>query len=187
MNDGAIEALDELRKDSRLCKNRHFAASDRKRRYHIYCGIPVIVMTVFTGTVLVNYLSKDNPPSWAVPLTTILAFLAATLSSLQTFFNFHKAAEGHRAVANRYQDISRRSKHLINKHNDIELNPKSVWNMIDEIRQDYAKINQEAEAFPTCDRDLEFARKRVSLTPFKQCRDRRAEHRGSVDAAAHRD
>ena len=56
-NPGAIEALNELREDARLCKNRHFSAGDRKLKYHVYCGIPVMVMTIFTGTVLVNSLS----------------------------------------------------------------------------------------------------------------------------------
>lgn len=167
MNPGALKALDELREDARLCKNRHFAAGDRKQQYHVYCGIPVMVMTIFTGTVLVNALSSDHPPVWATIVATVLAFTSATLSGLQTFFNFHKSAEGHRTVANRYQEIARRCKHCIQQHEDVEVPADSIWAKIEELRNEYSKINTDAEAFPTSAGDLVKARARPSMTPFQ--------------------
>lgn len=165
--DGATSALNELREDSRLCKNRHFSAADRKQLYHVYCGLPVMIMTVLTGTVLVNILKSDSPPQWATTTATVLAFLSATLSGLQTFFNFHRAAEGHRSVANRYQEIGRRCKHLIQKDSDKEIDHDEIWATIETIRQDYAKINVEAEAFTTNDRDFANAKRKLSITPFQ--------------------
>lgn len=165
-NDGATSALNELREDARLCKNRHFAAGGRKQRYHIWCGIPVMVMTVLTGTVLVNILNSPAPPAWATITATVLAFFSATLSGLQTFFNFHKSSEGHRSVANRYQEIARRCKHLIQKNSDQEIPHADIWHVIEELRQRYAKINEEAEAFPTSEADFQKATRKLSITPF---------------------
>lgn len=167
MNKGARKALGELREDARLCKNRHFAAAERKHQHHVYCGLPVMIMTVFTGTVLVTLLSSDEPPLWATVTATVLAFLSATFSGLQTFFNFHKSAEGHRSIANRYQEIARRCKHLIQQEEDVALAPEVMWNLIEEIRQEYATINEEAEAFPTSRGDFEKAKTKLSVTPFQ--------------------
>ena len=104
---------------------------------------------------------------WATVLAIILAFVSATLSGLQTFFNFHKSAEGHRSAANRYQEIARRCKHLIQQHQDMDLAADQAWEQLEELRQEYAKINEEAEAFTTNNGDFEKAREKLSLTPFR--------------------
>lgn len=94
-------------------------------------------------------------------LSTILAFVAASLSAMQTFFNFHKTAEGHSSVGNRYLNISRNCKKLLHKHQDLPFTPE---NYREKLRQ--PKMNIEAEAFPTSERYFKSAQKAHEVTLF---------------------
>lgn len=91
---GALLLVEELRADSKIGKNKHFNASRRKITFHNLLGIPVVVINVALGTIIVSLLSSKNENSCIVIISTIMAFSAASLSAFQTFFNFHKMAEG---------------------------------------------------------------------------------------------
>ncbi|WP_148714523.1 SLATT domain-containing protein [Chitinolyticbacter meiyuanensis] len=178
---GALAALEELRRDARICKGRHFAAADRKLTLHRWCGVPVILANLFVGIVLVNLqggninLSGElDPASLALGgravdalslISTLLAFCAASLSAVQTFFNFHKTAEGHRAIGNRYIDIARRAKNLLQKQADLPEDVGALWENYTALYEEYRRINVEAEAFPTSHRDLQLALAAPELTP----------------------
>ena len=94
------------------------------------------------------------------------AYLAASLSASQTFFNYHKAAEGHSSIGNRYLKISRECKALLRKHQDIPYAPEELWKEVKKIQNEYLDINTEAEAFPTSDKDLLKATSASEVTPF---------------------
>lgn len=164
--DGAIQLVDELRTDAKIGKSKHFNASRRKIGLHNWVGIPVVLINVFIGTVIVALLSDGNGNQILAIVSTILAFVAASLSALQTFFNFHKAAEGHSQVGNRYLKISRNCKKLLRKHQDIPYSAEELWAEAEAIQNEYLDINVEAEAFPTSDRDLKRARSAKEVTPF---------------------
>jgi len=100
-------------------------------------------------------------------LSIFLAFGAASLSGIQTFFNFHKAAEGHRAVANRYLHISRQCKTLQQKHRDLPFTPDVLWSDYEKLYGEYNQINIEAEAFPTSSSDLAKAKKAQEISPYE--------------------
>lgn len=163
---GAIKLIDELRTDAKLGKSKHFNASRRKIGLHNWVGIPVVLINVFIGTVIVALLSEGSGNKNLAIFSTILAFVAASLSAMQTFFNFHKAAEGHSSVGNRYLKISRNCKKLLRKHQDLPFAPEKLWEEAEAIQNEYLEINIEAEAFPTSDRDLKSARKAQEVTPF---------------------
>lgn len=163
---GAISLLDELRTDAKLGKSKHFNASRRKMGLHNWVGIPVVLINVFIGTVIVALLSDGTANKWVSIGSAILAFAAASLSALQTFFNFHKAAEGHSSVGNRYLGISRQCKKIIRKHQDIPYTAENLWKEAEIIQSEYLAINTEAEAFPTNDKDLSKARTAQEITPF---------------------
>ena len=165
--EGAIQLIDELRTDAKIGKSKHFNASRRKINLHNWVGIPVIIINVLIGTVIVALLSDGNGNKTIAITSTVLAFVAASLSALQTFFNFHKAAEGHSSVGNRYLKISRNCKKLLRKHQDIPFTPEDLWSQVEIIQNEYLDINIEAEAFPTSDRDLKNARSEQEITPFK--------------------
>src|SRR5439155_15770933 len=103
---------------------------------------------------------------WASVSATGLAFLAASLSSVQTFFNFSKMAEGHRSVANRYLSAMMQCENLLLKLASGHLSPEEVWKQHDRLTAAYIEINVEAEAFPTTAADLRRATRRDALVPF---------------------
>jgi hypothetical protein len=96
-----------------------------------------------------------------------LAFGAASLSAVQTFFNFHKASEGHRSIGNRYVHISRQCKGLQQKHRDVPYAPEALWVEYDLLYAEYHQINTEAEAFPTNSDDLNKAKGAAEISPYK--------------------
>lgn len=100
-------------------------------------------------------------------LSIFLAFGAASLSGIQTFFNFHKAAEGHRSIGNRYVHISRQCKAFQQKHRDIPFAPESLWAEYEKLYVEYNQINTEAEAFTTSAADLKRARSASEISPYK--------------------
>ena len=96
-----------------------------------------------------------------------LAFGAASLSGIQTFFNFLKTAEGHRSIGNRYVHISRQCKGLQQKNRDVPFSPIELWKEYEKLYTDYHQINTEAEAFPTNAKDLRDARTAPEISPYK--------------------
>jgi hypothetical protein len=96
-----------------------------------------------------------------------LAFAAASLSAIQTFFNFHKASEGHRAIGNRYVHISRQCKGLQQKHRDVPFSAESLWAEYEKLYAEYHQINTEAETFPTNSDDLAKAKAAAEISPYK--------------------
>lgn len=186
---GALTAIDELRIDSKIGKSKHFSASDRKMFWHRLFGVPVIIANLFVGIVLVNLqgtsVSKGEvaPTSletssnsqqipwlaheWLSLGTILLAFSAASLSGVQTFFNFHKASEGHRAIGNRYVHISRQCKAVQQKHRDIPYSPELIWQEYEKLYLEYNQINTEAESFTTSPADLKKAKSAAEISPYK--------------------
>ena len=165
-SEGAIRILDELRIDAKLGKSKHFSASRRKITTHNWLGIPVIVINIFIGTVIFTFLLDGNEKNYFNISAAVAAFIAASMSAVQTFFNYHKTAEGHSSVGNRYLKVSRSCKMLLRKHQDIPFTPDALWSKAEAIQQEYLDINNEAEAFPTNNKDLRNARAAKEITPF---------------------
>lgn len=121
-----------------------------------------IIPAASTPEFLQSGLSK-----WLGLLSILLAFGAASLSGIQTFFNFHKASEGHRAIGNRYVYISRQCKGLQQKHLDVPYSAADLWAEYEKLCSDYHQINTEAEAFPTSGKDLKKAKNAAEISPYK--------------------
>lgn len=100
-------------------------------------------------------------------LSVVLAFSAASLSGVQTFFNFYKSFEGHRAIGNRYTHLSRQCKALQQKHRDLPFDAEALWEHYDKLITEYNQINIDGEAFPTSASDLKKARSGPVLSPYK--------------------
>jgi hypothetical protein len=188
-SDPAVQALQGLRTRCKLSKDRHFAAAERKSFYQTWVGLPVVLINVFVGTVLVQFMTSDHPPIWASVIATALAFLAASLSSVQTFFNFAKMAEGHRTVANRYLRTMMQCENLLLRVSADQISQTKVWELIEQFTREYDEVNLEGEAFPTNAWDFKRATKKNSLLPFalaKEAESARENQPGKIGSAAAR-
>lgn len=108
------------------------------------------------------FLSSDS----LALLSVVLAFSAASLSGVQTFFNFYKAFEGHRAIGNRYTHLSRECKAIQQKNRDLPFDAESLWKLYDKLIAEYNQINIDGEAFPTSLSDLKKARSGPVLSKY---------------------
>jgi hypothetical protein len=152
-----IRELEELRIDARLGKDKHFSAAERTKNFNVIFGLPVIVINVLLGSIFFTELMSEGIRETFGP---ILAFLAAALGAIHTFFNFHKSMEGHRAVGNRYIEVSRKCRTLIRGFYDGHVSRPELWKELNKLLAAYNGINAEAEAFPTSRRDFERARQK---------------------------
>lgn len=151
-----LEVLEKLRKNSHLAKHTHFTAAKRGRSSHILVGIPVILINLLLSSVF-SYQLVDNgnvfaDAKWAFAL---LALIGACLGAIQTFFNFQKNYETHRALANRYLAVARECERVIASYLDGNIDLKEMDDYLKSLNKDYDKINVDAEAFPTSDRDYQ--------------------------------
>jgi len=149
-----MKELEELRIDARLGKDKHFSAADRTKYLNMTFGLPVIIINVLLGSVFFTAVFEESFRSTMGP---ILAFLAAALGAVHTFFNFHKSMEAHRAVGNRYIEISRRCRALIRGYQDELVTKTAAWEQLNELLANYHALNKEAEAFPPTRRDFQRA------------------------------
>jgi hypothetical protein len=146
-----VAVLDKLRWNAHLCKHSHFRASMKGRNQHVLCGVPIVVVNLFLGSLFFSLISAELP-DWTKWSGAALALLAALLGGVQTFFNFKKNYEGHRQVGNEYLAIARECERLIALYFDRILDLEHLSNKISELNTRYSEINQRAEEFIVSDK-----------------------------------
>ncbi|GAB2877790.1 SLATT domain-containing protein [Microbulbifer echini] len=146
-----VAVLDKLRWNAHLCKHSHFRASMKGRNLHVLCGVPVVVVNLFLGSLFFSLINAELP-DWTKWSGAALALLAALLGGVQTFFNFKKNYEGHRQVGNEYLAIARECERLIALYFDRILDLEHLSNKISELNTRYSEINQRAEEFIVSDK-----------------------------------
>lgn len=154
------DKIKRIKVDCLYGKKKHFNAADRQESYHYWLGIPLTIINIVTGTVLFFLLTDSSQSTWKM-LPIFLAFLAALLSGVQTYFNFNKKVEGHRRIGNRYLSVykscDRLQAYIAEQHID---NPTLI-SKIEAIAKEIDDINKEAEQFPTSKRDYELAQQGI--------------------------
>ncbi|WP_413662971.1 SLATT domain-containing protein [Microbulbifer sp. EKSA008] len=146
-----VEVLEKLRWNAHLCKHSHFRASMKGRNLHVLCGVPIVVVNLFLGSLFFSLINAELP-DWTKWSGAALALLAALLGGVQTFFNFKKNYEGHRQVGNEYLAIARECERLIALYFDDILDLEHLSKKISELNTRYSEINQRAEEFIVSDK-----------------------------------
>jgi len=146
-----VEVLDKLRWNAHLCKHSHFRASMKGRNLHVLCGVPIVVVNLFLGSLFFSLINAELP-DWTKWSGAALALIAALLGGVQTFFNFKKNYEGHRQVGNEYLAIARECERLIALYFDRILDLEHLSNKVSELNTRYSEINQRAEEFIVSDK-----------------------------------
>ncbi|WP_346837088.1 DUF4231 domain-containing protein [Microbulbifer sp. SAOS-129_SWC] len=146
-----VQVLEKLRWNAHLCKHSHFRASMRGRHLHVLCGVPIVVVNLFLGSLFFSLINAELP-DWTKWSGAALALLTALLGGVQTFFNFKKNYEGHREVGNEYLAIARECERLIALYFDGILDLEHLSARVAELNGRYSDINQRAEEYIVGDR-----------------------------------
>lgn len=149
-----LAELDELGDNARLGKDKHFFAAERMKHLNIAFGLPVILINVLLGSVFFSSVLNEEVKEIVGPA---LAFLAGTLVAIHTFFNFHKSMEGHRNIGNCYIEIMRRCKIVEKGFRDQKVSDEELWGRLQELTDEYHKINRNAETYPPSKSDYKKA------------------------------
>lgn len=170
MSAKVIGQIEELRKDAKLSKDRHFAAAERKLAYHKLCGWVVMILEIVIVVILIDVLATHPEMTKLKIMALVAAALAGSLSATQNFFDFQKASSGHRSIANRYLEISKKCKRLLGQHDDLHLDATVLWEEFKRIDGEYDSLNREAEAFATAKSDYKRAlvKSKLSLVDTTQ-------------------
>jgi len=152
MPDATVRFLEEICRNASLSKYRHFYAASRNKRLNNLIGVPVVIINIALGSVLFFALSEDLPTiiKWT---GAFLALGAATCSGIQTFFNFSCQFEGHRAIANKYLKIAYECQGLLSRYRDGLIKLEQLSSQLKDIQHIYNLTNEEAEVFPTSEKD----------------------------------
>ena len=155
--------LSKMKVDSMFGKKKHFNAADRKQKYHHRCGVPVVIISVITGSVLFYIISNGSGAvcTFVKYVSAILAFIAALLSGLQTYFNFNQSAEGHRSIASRYLAAYKTADRIIAYISDGIVKEDEVVRRVECLAEEIKTINCDAEAFPTNAEDYDKAKEGI--------------------------
>ncbi|MBB3059487.1 SLATT domain-containing protein [Microbulbifer rhizosphaerae] len=163
-----VEVLEKLRWNAHLCKHSHFRASMRGRNMHVLCGVPIVVINLFLGSLFFSLINAELP-DWTKWTGAGLALITALLGGVQTFFNFKKNYEGHREMGNEYLAIARECERLIALYFDGILDLNHLSRKIEELNERYSNINQRAEEYIVADqvyrRALQVQQKKAQLEP----------------------
>lgn len=151
------EKLRRVRVDALYGKRKHFNAADRKRKYHLCFGVPVLVIGIISGSTLFALLGREVP-EYVKWIGAFLALSSALLVGLQTFFNFRKAVEGHRTIATRYLNLAKRIELRLAALRDSVIDTKELYESADTIVTEYYDISRDATVFSTSKRDYNLAR-----------------------------
>lgn len=146
-----VEVLEKLRWNAHLCKHSHFRASMKGRNLHVLCGVPIVVINLFLGSLFFSLINTELP-DWTKWAGAALALLTALLGGVQTFFNFKKNYEGHREVGNEYLAVARECERLIALYFDGILDLAHLSDKIAELNSRYSDVNQRAEEYIVADK-----------------------------------
>jgi hypothetical protein len=141
-----IDVIDKLRWNAHLGKHSHFFASKRGRHLHILYGVPIVLINFLLGSFLFTALGNELPKEiyW---VGAMLAFIAAALGGVQTFFDFKKDYQGHRRIGNEYLSIAREAEGIIATYFDDLMELHQLTAEIASLNKRYSEINQMAEDF----------------------------------------
>jgi hypothetical protein len=155
-NDDIYAEMQRLSRDSQRVKSAHFIAAQRKGRNSKIIGVSVVVLNVLIGSGLIEQAIRDQ--SKITTVIKALAFLAAALAGIQTFFNFQKEVECHTNAGDVYSSINRRLGLVMAEYQGKPANRDALTTDFKALSAEYLKANDDSKACVPTDSDYEKAR-----------------------------
>jgi hypothetical protein len=150
-----LKQLKRIKVDALYGKKKHFNAADRKQGYRHFIGVPAILINIVAGSALFKILcEQDGSVLWPA----IMAFVAAILTGLQTYFDFNAKVNGHRNIGNRYLEVYKACGRIDAYISDTILSQENnIVEKVENVSKEIDLINRDAEAFPTNNADYKKA------------------------------
>ncbi len=146
------EILKKIKADAAFGKKKHFNAAERKQFYHYWIGVPLVVVNLIMGTTLFITLT-ENAQGWVKYIPVVLAFVAALLGGLQTYFNYNKKVEGHLRTGNDYLAVMKKCGRLQGYISENLIVREKIIDLIEELGEEMSRINKSAESYTTSKKD----------------------------------
>ena len=155
--DEILEAMKKLLRDSQVVRSGHFIAKQRQERKSQVIGVSVVVLNILIGSGLIETTLGSRPNAIATTIK-LLAFLAAALAGIQSFFNFQKVVECHTKSGGVYGSINHRLNLLIAEYEERPANRDALISNFKAISDEFLKANDDAEMCIPTDDDFDKAR-----------------------------
>lgn len=141
--DGAFRLLTDWRRRAREAQWAHYGAERRMQRSHFAIGIPLVLLTSFSGTSVFATLSTDTSTTFTT-IVGLTAVAAAILGGLQTFLRVTDRAAAHRVAAGRYGSLRRTIEQ------ELAINPDGITaETVTAIRDQLAELAEQSPPIPT--------------------------------------
>jgi hypothetical protein len=143
-----------LEVDSKIGKDRHFIAADRKNFTKTILGL----VSVIGAALIASAAFKEALPVLGLAdqqqklAFSVLSVLVSISTAVLGFFGLEKQVAQHRVVGNRYIEVARKSRNLINQIVDNGDNTE-YGDRFKEILSEYLEVNREGESCPTSSKD----------------------------------
>ncbi len=140
-----------IEEDAEYSAKGHFNASERWSKYHLYLGVPFVVITAIASGSAFN-----NMPI----LAGGLALISTALTTVLTFLNPSERAETHKAVGGQHLTLRNQARIFreieIEDCEDLSVTKKRLL----ELSASRDEINQKSPSIPR--KDYELARKDIN-------------------------
>jgi hypothetical protein len=153
-----LKSLKKLYADSRITKDAHDIASERKKAMRYVLGISAMVLSVFVATGLVELLASDKSASI---ITKLLTFFSAIFAGALTFLNYETEAKTHLSAVGVYANICRSAEFLVAKAKDNLITPEETASKIDALLEQFSKANLDYQNCIPTDKDFDKARQKM--------------------------
>ena len=156
-HDAILDEMKKLLKDSQATRSAHFIAKQRKERKSQLIGVCVIVLNILIGSGLIEAAFSGNQNRITITIK-LLAFLAAALAGVQSFFNFQKQIECHIKSGGVYSSIVHRLGIVIAEYEEQPANHDALVTSFKALNDEFLAANDNATACIPADADFDKAR-----------------------------
>lgn len=104
VKESIIKEAKRIEEDSLYSAKGHFKAANRWMRYHLWLGIPSVLLAVFSGASLLSQFGKYNV------LAGISAVIVSALTAVSTFLNPNERANCHQNAGNKYTSLRNKAR-----------------------------------------------------------------------------
>lgn len=146
--------LANLEVDSKIGKDRHFIAADRKNAARIKLGLFSVIGTAIIASKAIKEVFQAVPyiSTYEALFISVVSLLVGVSTAILGFLGLEKQVSQHRLVGNMYIEVARKSRRLINRLQEGEPSDE-VKKEFNSILADYLSINKEGESCPTSKKD----------------------------------